>query len=340
MLVVCPKCKTKLKIPEEKIKPEGTRFKCPKCATKLLIKPPKAKAPAPAAAPAAAPKPAAAAAPRPAPKPAAAPAAAAPRPAPGAAPEGMQTIEAQAKEISTRKILVGHENPKIVEKIMTHLLGEGFLIIPVPHGVEAQVQAMKELPHLVILDAALPKTDGYEIIKRLRENDSAKGIKAIILTSKTDSVRARKNPPEMYGVGAYLDDDELPGGLKHAIDVALGRKQAAAPAAAAPKPASQAAPAAPAAAAAKPAAAGADRAVEKAKRLARTVLSDIELYSPEKVIESIKSGGFESVFAEELREGLKHYQNRIAPEVRAKGNFFQVAIDEFIEKKKKMLGLA
>jgi predicted Zn finger-like uncharacterized protein len=330
VLVVCPKCKTRLKIPEEKIKPEGTRFKCPKCATKLLIKPPKAKAAAPAAA-------APAAAPKPAQKPAAAPtAAAAPRPAPGAMPEGMQTIEAQAKEISTRKILVGHENPRIVEKIMSHLLGEGFLIIPVPHGVEAQVQAMKELPHLVILDAALPKTDGYEIIKRLRENDSAKGIKAIILTSKTDSARARKNPPEMYGVGAYLDDDEVPGGLKDAIDVALGRKQAA-PAAARP---AAVAPAAAAPAAARPAVAGADRAVEKAKRLARTVLSDIELYSPEKVIESIKSGGFESVFAEELREGLKHYQNRVAPEVRSKGNFFQVAIDDFIEKKKKMLGLA
>ena len=38
------------------------------------------------------------------------------------------------------------------------------------------------------------------------------------------------------------------------------------------------------------------------------------------------------MFADELREGLKHYQNRIPKEVRTKGNFFQVAIDEFIDR--------
>lgn len=70
------------------------------------------------------------------------------------------------------------------------------------------------------------------------------------------------------------------------------------------------------------------------------MLSDIDLYSPEKVLESVKANNFQTVFAEELREGLKHYQNRISQEVRSKGNFFQMAIDEFIEKKKKILGLA
>ncbi|NIT04273.1 thioredoxin, partial [Candidatus Saccharibacteria bacterium] len=36
----CPKCKAKLKIPDEKIKPEGSKFKCPKCQTTLLVKKP------------------------------------------------------------------------------------------------------------------------------------------------------------------------------------------------------------------------------------------------------------------------------------------------------------
>lgn len=46
MVVGCPKCKAKLKIPDEKIKPEGTKFKCPKCQAMLLVKlPPEKKAP-------------------------------------------------------------------------------------------------------------------------------------------------------------------------------------------------------------------------------------------------------------------------------------------------------
>ena len=352
MVVGCPKCKTKLKIADERIKPEGTKFKCPKCATLLLIKPPTR--PAAPAAPAAPPRPAAAA-----PKPAAAPQ----RPAAPAAaakpgvPEGKQAIEAQAKEINRKKILVAHEKPAIVEKIMSKLLGEGYLILPCANGVDAQVQAMKELPFLVILDAALPKTSGFEVVKRMKEQPTTKGIKAVILSSKSDMSRKRMYPADMYGVSEYLDDDEIDTALNSAMAVVLGMKapsappQAAAPRPAAPQPAAAprpaAAPAAPAAAA-KPAAkpgfgapaTGADAMIEKAKRLARTVLSDIDLYSPDKVLESIRSGQFQTVFAEELREGLKHYQNRIPQEVRSKGNFFQVAIDEFIEKKKKIMGLA
>ncbi len=38
MIVVCPKCKVKLKIPDEKVSPEGSRFRCPKCTTVFLVK--------------------------------------------------------------------------------------------------------------------------------------------------------------------------------------------------------------------------------------------------------------------------------------------------------------
>ncbi len=38
MVVICPRCKTKLKILDEKISPEGTRFRCPKCSSVLLVK--------------------------------------------------------------------------------------------------------------------------------------------------------------------------------------------------------------------------------------------------------------------------------------------------------------
>ncbi len=40
MVVICPSCKVKLKVADEKIAPQGTRFKCPKCSTVLLVKRP------------------------------------------------------------------------------------------------------------------------------------------------------------------------------------------------------------------------------------------------------------------------------------------------------------
>ncbi len=38
MIVVCPKCKVKLRIPDEKISPEGSRFRCPKCSSVFLVR--------------------------------------------------------------------------------------------------------------------------------------------------------------------------------------------------------------------------------------------------------------------------------------------------------------
>ncbi len=40
MVVICPKCKTKLRVDEAKIAGGGSRFKCPKCSTALLVKKP------------------------------------------------------------------------------------------------------------------------------------------------------------------------------------------------------------------------------------------------------------------------------------------------------------
>ncbi len=56
---------------------------------------------------------------------------------------------------------------------------------------------------------------------------------------------------------------------------------------------------------------GAGDLVEKAKRLARTILSDIYLYSKAKVDEAIRKDAFHTTFASELKEGLKLYENRV-----------------------------
>ena len=38
MTITCPKCKARLTLPEEKLKPEGTRFKCSKCRATLFYR--------------------------------------------------------------------------------------------------------------------------------------------------------------------------------------------------------------------------------------------------------------------------------------------------------------
>lgn len=75
-------------------------------------------------------------------------------------------------------------------------------------------------------------------------------------------------------------------------------------------------------------------AVERARRLARNIIADIALYSPEQAAAAIRAGNFREVFAARLAEGQKLFESRIPPEVRAEGNFLDDAIEDFIKKKK------
>lgn len=292
MVVGCPKCKSKLNIPDEKIAPEGTRFKCPKCATVLMVKRPAG--------------------------------------APVAAPPG----EEGPRQLDKRKILMAHGDAGALGRMNAVLSRSKHQLFQSNDGVETLVNIMKEMPFLIIVDAALPKISGFEIARRIRSRIDTKPMKVILVTSKVDPQRAQKKPASAYGVDAYIDDDEIEQGLLPALYDVLGIKPKEPPAA--PQPA--AAPQQPAGAPAGVAPAE-DADVAKAKRLARTVLSDIDLYSPDKVLDAIRTGQFSTVFAEDLREGLKHYESRIPAEVRAKGNFFQEAIDDFLAKKQKLLGL-
>ena len=40
MVIKCSKCKTRFKVTDERIKPQGSKFRCSKCGTVLLIKKP------------------------------------------------------------------------------------------------------------------------------------------------------------------------------------------------------------------------------------------------------------------------------------------------------------
>lgn len=71
---------------------------------------------------------------------------------------------------------------------------------------------------------------------------------------------------------------------------------------------------------------------DEAKRLARTILSDILLYNQAKVKEGIEKDSLFEVLTEELAEGKKYYETMVDEEVRQSSNFFNEAVVDVLLK--------
>ena len=65
---------------------------------------------------------------------------------------------------------------------------------------------------------------------------------------------------------------------------------------------------------------------ERARRLARAIVSDVNLYNAEKVKEGIENDNLFEVLEDELEEGRELYRSRVTPEIAEKYNFFELAI--------------
>jgi hypothetical protein len=71
---------------------------------------------------------------------------------------------------------------------------------------------------------------------------------------------------------------------------------------------------------------------DEAKRLARTILSDILLYNQAKVKEGIEKDSLFEVLTEELAEGKKYYDSMVDESVRQSTNFFNEAVVDVLLK--------
>jgi two-component system OmpR family response regulator len=70
-------------------------------------------------------------------------------------------------------LLVVDDEPTVRELLPVTLRYAGFAVVTAATGEEALASAMHEPPDLVLLDVMLPDMDGFEVIRRLREQPRA-----------------------------------------------------------------------------------------------------------------------------------------------------------------------
>ena len=94
------------------------------------------------------------------------------------------------------KILVVDDQKDIVDTVSFSLQQEGYEVLTAFDGQEALRIARTEQPDLIVLDVMLPKENGYQVARYLREDEKEgklpKRTKILMLTARTVPEKQRE----------------------------------------------------------------------------------------------------------------------------------------------------
>ncbi|MBP2313725.1 response regulator transcription factor [Azospirillum soli] len=89
-------------------------------------------------------------------------------------------------------ILVADDEPSIVLSLQVLLQKAGFDVRIARDGEEALQSVEASPPDLVLLDAMMPKRDGFDVCQSLRANPAFQALPIIMLTAKSRDVERQK----------------------------------------------------------------------------------------------------------------------------------------------------
>ena len=81
------------------------------------------------------------------------------------------------------RILVGEDDPAVARLYEAYAQSRGHTVIVARDGAETLVAAVSEKPDLVLLDVMMPKLDGRDVLKQLKDDPKTAGIPVLVVTA-------------------------------------------------------------------------------------------------------------------------------------------------------------
>jgi two-component system KDP operon response regulator KdpE len=92
--------------------------------------------------------------------------------------------------MKARRILLAEDELVLRDFISRNLRARGFEVLEAGNGLEAMALWQTEDPHLLILDIMMPRMDGLEVCRRVREHSAVPVIVLTALDAESDKVAA------------------------------------------------------------------------------------------------------------------------------------------------------
>lgn len=91
-----------------------------------------------------------------------------------------------------KRLLIVDDEKETVETLKSILLKNGYEVSVAFDGQEALVKIKEDDPDVILLDLVMPKLNGYEVLKEIREKYNDKWRPVIIISAKTELESVQK----------------------------------------------------------------------------------------------------------------------------------------------------
>lgn len=123
---------------------------------------------------------------------------------------------------NSAKVLLVDDDMTLHEMYAERLRAEGYVIVSAYDGEEALEKATSETPDIILLDIMMPKINGIDVMKKLREDEKTASTPIILLTALVQEISKIKSM--MHDGDSYLVKSEImPADVIKAIESSLSK---------------------------------------------------------------------------------------------------------------------
>jgi DNA-binding response OmpR family regulator len=123
----------------------------------------------------------------------------------------------------TSRILLVEDEASIRENLREMLEAEGFQVREASDGLQGAIAIQEDLPDLVVCDVMMPGLDGFQLLEKIRSDESTHHVPFLFLTARADRSSLRKGM-EM-GAEDYLTKPFSRAELLGAVRTRLARSE-------------------------------------------------------------------------------------------------------------------
>ena len=237
------------------------------------------------------------------------------KPRPGAPAPKSDPVAVPAPQKAAKRFAVIADEPRPFRDFLGKQLKRvGFDVQFYETGDAALDHIRRSRADLAIVNVYLKGKLGVEVAEDIKADQALSHTRVILIGALFRANRFRANPTNLYGADEYIEE-QIPEKEFRQILHALFPDSKTAEVPAEPSE------------------------YEDARRLARLILSDIVIYHPQKVEQSIRDGNFFEVLREEINEGREYYDSRVPLRVRRDTEIFTETLQQFVQMKREELGV-